>query len=58
MQLYLFGGAEIDLPSRSVSLLKNLIKETLIKLKPKSILHVPFARLHPFEEEWKEGRRN
>lgn len=55
MKLYLFGGAELDIPSRSVSLLKDLIKETLIKLRPTSILHIPFARLHPTEEEWHEG---
>lgn len=58
MKLYLFGGAEIDIPSRSVSLLKKLIKVTLVKLKPKSILHIPFARLNPIEEdkgEWNEG---
>jgi len=55
MKLFLFGGAEIDLPSRSVPLLKNLIKETLVQLEPSSILLVPFARLHPTEEEWKEG---
>lgn len=58
MKLFLFGGAEIDLPSRSVSLLKKLIKETLVKLQPKSILHVPFARPYPIVEdkgEWDEG---
>ncbi|KKP28569.1 MAG: hypothetical protein UR15_C0025G0018 [Parcubacteria group bacterium GW2011_GWA2_31_28] len=58
MKLFLFGGAEIDLPSRSVSILKNLIKETLIRLQPVSILHIPFARLQPVPEdkgEWDEG---
>lgn len=55
MKLFLFGGAEIDLPSRSVSLLKRLIKKSLVQLKPQTILHVPFARLHPTEEDWKEG---
>lgn len=58
MKLYLFGGAEIDLPSRSVLILKNLIKETLIKIDPKSILHIPFARLKTVESdkgEWDEG---
>jgi hypothetical protein len=55
MKLYLFGGAEIDQPSRSISLLKNLIKKSFLGLKPKSILHVPFARPLPTEEEWKEG---
>ncbi|KKQ23344.1 MAG: hypothetical protein US40_C0017G0003 [Candidatus Roizmanbacteria bacterium GW2011_GWC2_37_13] len=58
MKLFLFGGAEIDLPSRSVSVLKNLMKETLVKIKPESILHVPFARFHLVKEdrgEWSEG---
>lgn len=58
MKLFLFGGAEIDLPSRSVSILKNLIKEIFIQLNPKNILLVPFARLHPLEEDkgvWDEG---
>lgn len=58
MNLFLFGGAEIDIPTRSVSILKGFMKETLIKLKPKSILHVPFARPQPVFEnkgEWSEG---
>jgi len=58
MKLFLFGGAEIDIPSRSVSLLKNLIKESLLQIKPKSVLHIPFARLQAIPEdkgEWDEG---
>lgn len=58
MKLYLFGGAEVDLPSRSVLILKNLIKETLLKLQTKSVLHIPFARLQTIPEdkgEWDEG---
>lgn len=58
MKLFLFGGAEIDIPSRSVSILKNLIKESIIQIKPKSILHIPFARLQVVPEdkgEWNEG---
>lgn len=61
MKLFLFGGAEIDIPSRSVSILKNQIKETLLELKAKSILHIPFARLQPVPEdkgEWDEGWLN
>lgn len=58
MNLFLFGGAEIDIPSRSVSLLKDLIKESILQIKPKSILHVPFARLQAIPEDkgqWDEG---
>jgi cyanophycinase-like exopeptidase len=58
MKLFLFGGAEIDFPLRSVSILKNLIKDSILQVKPKSILHVPFARLHAIPEdkgEWDEG---
>jgi len=55
MKLYLFGGAEIDIPSRSAALLKNLIKEALISINPESVLLVPFARPVPHEEVWKEG---
>lgn len=58
MKLFLFGGAEIDISSRSVSILKSLIKESIIKIKPRSILHVPFARLQTVPEdkdEWDEG---
>jgi cyanophycinase-like exopeptidase len=55
MNLYLFGGAEIDQPSRSITLLKNLIKEVFLALKPKSIFQIPFARPNPTENEWKEG---
>jgi hypothetical protein len=58
MKLYLFGGAEIDNPSRSVTLLKNLLKETFMNLHPQSILHVPYARPQPIPEdngEWNEG---
>jgi len=58
MKLYLFGGAEINNPSRSVTILKNLIKQTLIKLNPKSVLYIPFARPNEIPEdngEWDEG---
>jgi cyanophycinase-like exopeptidase len=55
MKLFLFGGAEIETPDVSPGVLKDLIKKTLTELNPQSILHVPFARLHSFEEEWKEG---
>jgi len=58
MKLFLFGGAEIDMPSRSVSLLKNLIRESILQIKPKSVLHIPFARLKAVPEdkgEWDEG---
>lgn len=53
MKLYLFGGAETD--QGQSPLLKKLIKDVVLLLKPQQILHIPFARLHPSEEEWKEG---
>jgi cyanophycinase-like exopeptidase len=58
MKLFLLGGAEIDQPERSVSLLKKIIKETFLQLNPKTILHIPFARLQPSPQdkgEWDEG---
>lgn len=55
MKLFLYGGAELDMPYISPAVEKNQMKETIIKLSPQSILHVPFARLHPHEKEWKEG---
>lgn len=55
MKLFLFGGAELNMPRVSPQILKNQIKKILIDLNPTSILHIPFARPHPHEEEWKEG---
>lgn len=55
MMLFLFGGAEIGIASVGPAILKKQIKETLLQLHPKSILHIPFARLHPTEVDWKEG---
>ena len=43
MKLFLFGGAENDIPSRSVSILKNLIKESLLQINPKKVLHIEQA---------------
>lgn len=53
MKLYLFGGAEV--PLGQAQLLKNSIKETILSLHPTQVLHIPFSRLHPTEEDWKEG---
>lgn len=55
MKLILFGGAELDIPEVSPVVLKTQIKDAVLETKCESILHVPFARLHPFEKEWKEG---
>ncbi len=58
MKAFLFGGAETDIPDRSVGLLEQLIRSALIELQPKHVLHVPFARPHPIPEdkgEWDEG---
>ncbi|MBI5151612.1 MAG: Type 1 glutamine amidotransferase-like domain-containing protein [Candidatus Pacebacteria bacterium] len=53
MKLFLFGGAELNLGQGQP--LKDLIKRTIQRLHPTSILHIPFARLHPTEEAFKEG---
>lgn len=53
MKLYLFGGAEI-VPNQTGQL-KTLIKKAILDCRPRAILHVPFARLKPPEEEWAEG---
>lgn len=55
MKLFLFGGAELDIPEVSPAVLKQQIKEVLLNIEKENILHIPFARLRPFEEEWKEG---
>ena len=55
MKLFLYGGAELNIPKVSPLVLKSQIKKTLLDLNPKSILLVPFARPRPHEEEWKEG---
>ncbi len=53
MKLYLFGGAEI-IPDNT-QLLKDLIKQTIVKIHPLSVLHIPYARLISTEEDWYEG---
>lgn len=53
MKLFLFGGAELQLGHGPI--LKDLIKKTITDLNPSQILHVPFARLHPTEEVFREG---
>lgn len=53
MKLYLFGGAELSLGQDII--LKKLIKEVIASIHPSSVLHIPFARLHPTEEAFHEG---
>lgn len=53
MKLYLFGGAEIQL--NQVQPLKDLMKQMIVGLHPKSVLHIPYARLNSTEAEWYEG---
>lgn len=53
MKLFLFGGAEI--PLNQVEPLKKLIKDVILSLKTKFILHIPYARLISTEVEWYEG---
>lgn len=55
MKLYLFGGAEID---QNPNRLKEQINEVLKEVKPKQLLHVPYARVVVPEGEediWSEG---
>jgi cyanophycinase-like exopeptidase len=56
MKLYLFGGAEV--PLGEVDPLIQLINQVIISIKPKQILHIPYARTNiPKGEEgiWGEG---
>lgn len=56
MILYLFGGAETDLGQ--APLLIDLINQTLEEIKPKQLLHVPYARMTVAPAEkyiWGEG---
>lgn len=56
MKLYLFGGAEID--ETKALPLKKLFNEVLNEIKPKQLLHIPYARtVVPEGEEniWGEG---
>src|SRR3990170_7553435 len=56
MKLYLFGGAETD--QGQTPLLKQQISDVLAEIKPKQLLHVPYARIkvpEGEEEVWGEG---
>lgn len=56
MKLYLFGGAETDQGQGPV--LKRLINEALAEIKPKQLLHIPYARIKVPKGEkeiWGEG---
>lgn len=56
MKLYLFGGAETD--KGQAPILKQLINDALVEIKPQQLLHVPFARTNIPEGEgdvWGEG---
>lgn len=56
MKLFLFGGAEPK--HESVSLLTQLMNEVLAEVKPKQVLHIPYARMvvpEGEEELWGEG---
>lgn len=56
MKLYLFGGAETDQGQGPV--LKRLINDILAEIKPKQLLHIPYARIEVPEGEegtWGEG---
>jgi len=56
MKLFLFGGAETD--QGQAPILKKLINDVLAGIKPKQLLHIPYARIKvPSEEKnvWCEG---
>lgn len=56
MKLFLFGGAEPN--HESVSALIQLMNQVLAEIKPKQLLHVPYARIAVPEGEeslWGEG---
>ncbi len=56
MKLYLFGGAELDMNQGHPMI--NLIRETLLDVKPKQVLYIPFLRNRVPEGEegvWGEG---
>src|SRR3989344_5464128 len=48
MKLILFGGAELGQAAAELKLIGKVIK----RMKPKQILHVPFARIKATEVEW------
>lgn len=50
MKLFLFGGAEESLGQVEIEL--KLIEELINELKPKQLLHVPFARTVSSVKEW------
>lgn len=56
MKLFLFGGAETD--QGQAPILKKLINNVLTEIRPKQLLHIPYARIKvPSEEKdvWGEG---
>lgn len=56
MKLYLFGGAETDQSEGPI--LKELINSVIARIKPKQLLHIPYARINVPEEEkeiWGDG---
>ncbi|MEI8090760.1 MAG: Type 1 glutamine amidotransferase-like domain-containing protein [bacterium] len=54
MKLFLFGGAEIQLGQFIPQL--ELIEKVILEIKPKQILHIPFARTKAKEIERELGR--
>lgn len=56
MKLYLFGGAETN--QGQAPILKRLINDVISEIKPKQLLHIPYARTNVPEGEedvWGEG---
>jgi peptidase E len=48
MKIFLFGGAELGQVRRELKMIEKIIN----RIKPKQILHVPFARTSTHEVEW------
>ena len=54
MKLFLFGGVELKLNQKVEQELK-LIAQIIKKVRPKQILHIPFARTSATEGSWQGG---
>lgn len=50
MKIFLFGGAEITLGQFKPQL--KLIEKIIKKVRPRQVLHIPFARKRAREKEW------
>jgi len=51
MKIFLFGGAETGQARAELKMIEKVIND----IKPKQLLHIPFARLRATEMEWAAG---